>query len=347
MFKNLEGARLGIFIFLGTVFMIISIFLLGNKEKLFSRTIEIRAYFNQIEGLKIGAPVRLSGYDIGSVSDISLSGDTTGRVEVRMRIETELKHFIRLDSRATVETEGLVGKKIVVISPGSEKSTEITENGIILSKNPINLSAIMDETQSIMNNINVISKDFSEIFSKINQGEGSVGKLVNDDKLYNSAVSVTQAADKSMTLITKRLDEIADIIVTTSGSLKTVVSNVDGVILDVKNLLGKVDKGEGLLGKIISDKKMADSITTLINNFVQTSEQTKKATTSLAENMEALKHNWLFKTYFEERGYWNKEEYENEINAKLDDLKKQNDILDKKIKELKDLEDKFDRSKAK
>ncbi|MCX7875210.1 MAG: hypothetical protein N2321_03465, partial [Melioribacteraceae bacterium] len=60
MLKQLEGARLGIFIFLGTVLLVISIFLLGNKEKLFTQTIEIKTYFDQIEGLKPGAPVRLS-----------------------------------------------------------------------------------------------------------------------------------------------------------------------------------------------------------------------------------------------------------------------------------------------
>lgn len=341
MLKQLEGARLGIFIFFGTVFLVISIFLLGSKEKLFTTTSEVKAYFTQIEGLKSGAPVRLSGYDIGSVSSISFSNDSSAKVEVRMRIDNALKHFIHLDSEASIETEGLVGKKIVTITAGSADASEIADGGAIRSKNPVNVSAIIEETRAIMANIKDLSKDFSEIFAKINQGEGSIGKLVNDDQLYKSAVNVTQSADRSMTIITKRLDEIADIIVKTSGSLKSIIGNIDSATVDVRTLIHKVNKGEGVLGSLIGDKKLADSVKSMVKNLVKTSDDARIATSSLAENMEALKHNWLFKSYFEERGYWNRSEYEKAIDLQLTELKKQQEILDNKMKELKDLENRL------
>ena len=338
MLKQLEGARLGIFIFFGTVLLVLSIFLLGSKEKLFTRTSEVKAYFTQIEGLKSGAPVRLSGYDIGSVSSISFAGDSTARVEVKMRIDNALKHFIHIDSEAAIETEGLVGKKIVTITPGSANTAEISDGGIIRSKNPVNISAIMEETESIMGNINNLTKEFSEIFAKINQGEGSIGKLVNDDQLYKSAVNVTQSADRSMSIITKRLDEIADIIVKTSASMKSIVGNIDSATMDVRNLVHKVNKGEGVLGSLIGDKKIADSVRTMLKNLVKTSDDARIATSSLAENMEALKHNLLFKNYFEDRGYWSQSEYEKAIDLQLGELKKQQEIVDQKMKELKELE---------
>lgn len=338
MLKQLEGARLGIFIFFGTVFLVISIFLLGSKEKLFTTTSEVKAYFTQIEGLKSGAPVRLSGYDIGSVSSISFSNDSSAKVEVKMRIDNALKHFIHLDSEAAIETEGLVGKKIVTITAGSADASEIADGGVIRSKNPVNVSAIIEETRAIMANIKDLSKDFSEIFAKINQGEGSIGKLVNDDQLYKSAVNVTQSADRSMSTITKRLDEIADIIVKTSGSLKSIIGNIDSATVDVRNLIHKVNKGEGVLGSLIGDKKLADSVRSMLKNLVKTSDDARIATSSLAENMEALKHNWLFKSYFEERGYWNRSEYEKAIDLQLTELKKQQEILDRKMIELRELE---------
>ncbi|MFA5804580.1 MAG: MlaD family protein [Melioribacteraceae bacterium] len=338
MLKQLEGARLGIFIFLGTVLLVLSIFLLGSKEKLFTRTSEVKAYFSQIEGLKSGAPVRLSGYDIGSVSSISFAADSTAKVEVKMRIDNALKHFIHLDSEAAIETEGLVGKKIVTITAGSADAPEIGDGGVIRSKNPVNISAIMEETESIMGNIKNLTKEFSEIFSKVNKGEGSIGRLVNDDQLYKSAVNVTQSADRSMSIITKRLDEIADIIVKTSASMKSIVGNIDSATIDVRNLVHKVNKGEGVLGSLIGDKKIADSVRTMLKNLVKTSDDARIATSSLAENMEALKHNWLFKNYFEERGYWSQSEYEKAIDLQLGELKKQQEIVDQKMKELKELE---------
>lgn len=338
MLKQLEGARLGIFIFLGTVLLVLAIFLLGSKEKLFTSTIEIKTYFDQIEGLKSGAPVRLSGYDIGSVSSVSFANDASAKVEVKMRIVNDLKHLIRIDSEASIETEGLVGKKIVAITPGSSDAAEVTSGGVIKSKTPRNIAKIIEETESVMGYMKDLTRDFSEIFAKVNQGKGSIGKLVNDEELYKSAVNVTQSADKSMNTITKRLDEISDIIVNTSGSLKSIVGNVDTTIIDLRKLLNSIENGEGVLGKLISDKKMADSLSTVIRNLVKTSDQTRIATSSLAENMEALKHNWLFKSYFEERGYWSQSEYEKAIDLQLGELKKQQEIVDQKMKELKELE---------
>jgi phospholipid/cholesterol/gamma-HCH transport system substrate-binding protein len=344
MFKHLEGARLGIFIFIGTILLIISIFLLGNKEKLFSSTIEIKAYFNQIEGLKNGAPVRLSGYDVGSISSIALTSDTGAMVEVRMRIDNNLKHFIRLDSQASVETEGLVGKKIVTITPGSPSVAEISEGGIIRSKSPVNIGRIIEQTEAVMSYMKDLTKNFSEIFTKVNKGEGSIGKLVNDDKLYNSAVSVTQSAYKILTIITKRLDEISNIIVSTTGSLKSILNDVDGAVKDVNKIIEKVNNGEGTIGALISDTKISDSVKTIVNNLARTSDQANIAVSRLAENMEALKHNWLFKGYFEQRGYWDTAQYEKDLDNKLDELKKQNELLDTRMKELKALESKLNKN---
>jgi phospholipid/cholesterol/gamma-HCH transport system substrate-binding protein len=342
MLKQLEGARLGLFIFIGTVLLIVSIFLIGSRENLFTSAIEIKTYFDQIEGLKPGAPVRLSGYDVGSVSSISLVGDEEGNVEVVMRIDNDLVHFIRLDSEASIETEGLVGKKIVTITPGSADQPVIKNGGIIKSKNPLNLSVIMEQTESTISYLKDLTRDLAEIIAKVNRGEGTIGKIVNDDRLYESAVSITQNADRSLTQVTKRLTDVSDIIVEMTGSIKSIISNVDSAIYDVKRVVDKVDRGEGVLGVLVSDQKMADSLKQVISNLTRTSDEARMATSSLYENMEALKHNWLFKGYFEERGYWNKVEYERDIEKRIEELKRQNQLLDTKIKELLELEKKLD-----
>ena len=302
MLKNLEGARLGIFIFLGTVLLVFSIFLLGSKEKLFTSTIEVKTYFNQIEGLKPGAPVRLSGYDVGSVSNIALVNEESGNVEVKMRIDNDLKHFIRLDSKAAIETEGLVGKKIITITPGSSNMAEIVDGGAIESKNPVNISAIIEQSESVISYLSDLTKNLSEIIVKVNNGEGTIGKVVNDDRLYESAVSITKNADKSLNAVTQRLNDVTDIIINMTGSIKSIAMNVDSTISDVRNVVAKVNNGEGALGTLISDQNIADSLKLVVSNLAKTSEYARIATTSFADNMEALKHNWLFKGYFESIG---------------------------------------------
>lgn len=338
MFKHLEGARLGIFIFFATVFLVIVILLIGNKESLFVNTITVRTYFPGIEGLKNGAPVRLSGYDIGSVSNIQLAPDTTGRVEVQMRIDNEVIHFIRLDSEAMIETEGLVGKKIVTITPGSNESEIISDNGVIRAKTPVSITEIIGESQAVMQYMKELTKEFSEIMAKVNEGEGTIGKLINDDRLYESTVTITKSADQSLNAITKRVGDVSDFLIEISGGFGSIVSNIDSTVADVKHLVARVNRGEGTIGSLLYDRSVLDSVKTVVANLVETTEEAKQGASKFAENMEALKYNWLFKSYFEQRGYWDKADYEKEIDKKLNDLKIQNKILDHKIQELLDVE---------
>ncbi|MEW6702105.1 MAG: hypothetical protein AB1298_05250, partial [Bacteroidota bacterium] len=188
-------------------------------------------------------------------------------------------------------------------------------------------------------------KDFSQIFAKVNQGKGTIGKLINDEQLYKSTVNITQSADKSLSAITTRLNEISDIIVNTTGSIKSIMTNVDSAVIDVRTLAYRIERGEGVLGSLIVDKKLADSIRTMIKNVAKISNDARIATSSFAENMEALKHNWLFKNYFEQRGYWSKAEYEKEIETKMEELKKQNENLDRKIKQLLELEKRLEKAR--
>ncbi|MCK5345449.1 MAG: MCE family protein, partial [Candidatus Heimdallarchaeota archaeon] len=206
MLKQFEGARLGLFVFFGTVLIVLSIFLIGNKESLFVSSVTVKSTFTRVEGLKTGAPVRLSGYTIGSVSNIELADDTTGNVVITMNIDRDIIHFVRLDSEASIETEGLVGKKVISISPGSKELEIVSENSFLKSKAPVSVSEIIEETQEIMSYIKFITKDFSEIVAKINEGEGTIGRIVNDDALYESTVQISRTADTSLALITKRMD---------------------------------------------------------------------------------------------------------------------------------------------
>jgi len=338
MLKHLEGAKLGIFIFIGTVLIVLAVFLIGNKESLFTENVYVKTYFKDVAGLRKGASVRLSGLKIGNVSDIHLVPDTTGRVEVVMRVKKELQQFIRLDSRAYIETEGLIGSKIVSISPGSPNVEVVKNGGIIPSKEPLSIAKVIEKTQGMVGYLQNLTKNLSEIMKKVNRGKGTIGKLVNDDELYRASVHIVASADTSLLEITKRLSEITDFIVKTGSGVADIVNNVDSSVADIRLLVDKVKRGQGVLGALISDRSAYDSIKAVINNLVVTARNTKEGALAFAENMEALKHNWLFKSYFEKRGYWKIPQYEREIQRKLDSIKIQSERLQQKIRELKELE---------
>ncbi len=347
MFKHLEGARLGLFVFLGTVLIIIAILFIGNKDSLFASTITVKCYFQEVEGLKTGAPVRLSGYDIGSVRSISLAPDTTGKVIVEMRIEERVRNFVRLNSVASIATEGLVGKKIVTITPGTTEYEVVQDGGMIESIDPVNLQEIIAESQGVIANLRIMTADFAEITTKVNQGYGTIGKIFNDDELYYAAVDLTQSADRSLDIMTTKLDEITDYIVDLGAGLNSVMQNVDTTMSNIKDLTTMINKGEGALGALLADESVYDSVKTIIANLVETSEFASSGASKFAENMEALKHNWLFKSYFEQRGYWDQVEYQKEIEAKLNKLFQEQHNLDNKIEELKKLEQKLKETEGK
>lgn len=342
MFKKLKGARLGLFVFLGTALIFLAIFLVGNKDSLFSEKTSLKAFFSNVEGLRTGASVRLSGMDVGTVSNILLTKNgQEANVEVTFDIRNEVIHFVRLDSEASIETEGLVGARILALTPGSAEFEIASEGSVINAKDPINMADIIAETQGIIKYTKDITKDFSEIVHKVNKGKGSIGLLVNDDQLYNSTVKITKSADKSLNLITSKLDELSNFVDGLSSNTNRVLGKLDTTITDISSMISGVKNGEGFIGKLITDETPFDSIKVIISNLVTTTKSTQSAANSFAENMEALKHNWLFKSYFEERGYWDKATYEKELDKKIEDLKAQNKELEEKLKRLQGLQSQF------
>ncbi|MCS7052857.1 MAG: MlaD family protein [Ignavibacterium sp.] len=339
MLKDLSGAKLGIFIFVGSVLLIVGIFMLGNKDQLFVSTFNIKAYFKNTEGLRNGAAVRFGGIDVGAVSNIKIMPDTSGLVEVTMRIKSEIRRFIKKDSRATIETEGLVGNKVVTISMGSSDAELVENNGTILSREPLSFADVIEETQGILSYTKEMTRNLSEIISRVNQGEGTIGKIINDEELYKAATNITKTADKSLTSLTEDLRNIISLFDELGRGVETVVKNTNNVVASIDTLLQGVSEGKGILGTLMTDQGTeGKSINRILENLVQVSEDTKISASRLAENMEALKHNWLFKSYYENRGYWDKAEFEKQIDSKLNELNEKIILLDKKISELKSLE---------
>jgi phospholipid/cholesterol/gamma-HCH transport system substrate-binding protein len=339
MDKTLANAKLGIFIFLGSTLLVIGIFLLGNKDQLFASTFTVKAYFETIEGLRNGASVRFGGIDVGAVKEIKILDDASGRVEVSMRIKTDIKRFIRKNSVATIETEGLVGNKIVMLTMGSENFEPIADGGIIQSREPLGFAAVIEETQGILAYTKEMTKNLSDIMERINRGEGTIGKILTDDELYYAATKLTKSADKSLVNLTDDMKDVLDLFDKLGSGVENVVDNVNKVVADIDSLMIGVQEGKGLMGSLLTDKgKEAESLNQILENIVQVTEESKLGASRLAENMEALKHNWLFKSYYENRGYWDKAEFEQQIDDKLLELNSKMKLLDEKIDELKILE---------
>ena len=186
-----------------------------------------------------------------------------------------------------------------------------------------------------------MTKNLAEIVYKVNEGEGTIGKILNDDQLYNAATNLTKSADRSMVSLTNDMKDVIALFDDLGKGVEDVVRNINNVVTRIDTVLQGVSEGKGILGSFVSDKgKESESINQILDNLVIVTEDAKTSASRLAENMEALKHNWLFKSYFEERGYSDKAEFENELDSKIIELNDKIKLLDEKILEIKALENK-------
>ncbi len=144
--------RVGVFIVLGLLFLFIGVFLIGNKDFLFSPTYGLKADFQNVGGLNNGADVRVGGIHEGTVKEIDLPSQSDGKVTVVMNLRSATRSIIKKDSRASIKTEGLLGDKYIEISFGSPKADAVQNGDTIASETPKDISeqarALADEAQA-------------------------------------------------------------------------------------------------------------------------------------------------------------------------------------------------------
>jgi phospholipid/cholesterol/gamma-HCH transport system substrate-binding protein len=193
--------RLGLFIIVGIILFVLGIFIIGKQKNLFNPVFSLRANFQNVSGLQVGNTIRFSGINVGTVDDIQIINDST--VKVKMLIKKDVQKFIKVDSRASIGSEGIIGDKVVVISQGNGSDKIVQNNQVILSNEPIETDAIMRSLQVTADNAAVASDDIAGIVAKINNGEGTLGRLIQDKEMADNI-------DKTivnMKTSTKKLDE--------------------------------------------------------------------------------------------------------------------------------------------
>lgn len=193
--------RLGLFIIVGIILFVLGIFIIGKQKNLFNPVFSLRANFQNVSGLQVGNTIRFSGINVGTVDDIQIINDST--VKVKMLVKKDVQKFIKVDSRASIGSEGIIGDKVVVISQGNGSDKIVQNNQVILSNEPIETDAIMRSLQVTADNAAVASDDIAGIVAKINNGEGTLGRLIQDKEMADNI-------DKTivnMKTSTKKLDE--------------------------------------------------------------------------------------------------------------------------------------------
>jgi len=180
-----EGSkwRLGLFVTIGLVLFAAGVYIIGKQKNLFGSTFRLQTMFRNVNGLEIGNNIRFSGINIGTVDNIELVNDTT--VKVELLLEQNVQKFIRKNASASIGSEGLMGDKVIVIAPGTPNQPQASNNDILQSKNPIETEQIMASVRNTASNAEVITGELAQFMTKLNNGNGTLAKLIGDDKLAN------------------------------------------------------------------------------------------------------------------------------------------------------------------
>lgn len=310
--SNTQKFSLGLFIFITTIILVIALYLIGNKQNLFGNTFRISSVFNNVNGLTLGNNVRYSGINVGTVKNIVMINDST--ICVDMVIEDKMLKHMKKNAVAAIGSDGLVGSMVINIVPGKEISVALKPGDTISSYNKTSTTDMLETLNTTNDNAAKLTSDLLKITADIKQGKGTIGMLIKDEEMASElketvvnlkSISINTSStirelnniikavnyDESLaavllsdTVSANKMKSIIDNIEKSSLGIDSVITNLNKVVLNVKN-------GKGTLNYMVND-------TILVNNIDKTVKNIKEGSIRLNENLEALKHNFLFRGYF-------------------------------------------------
>ena len=310
--KTSEKIKVAVLVITGAILFVVGVYLIGNKQTMFSNSFELFTVLRNANGLQIGNNVRYSGINVGTVGKIDMMSDTS--ILVTMRVQEKIRQHIKKDAIATISSDGLVGSMFVNIIPGNGASIIISSGDTIESYSKIGAEDMLSTLNVTNENAALLTADLLKITKSINNGKGALGLLLNDSTIATDLkTTITNLKITSgQTIATmQKLNEtiegysqknsIASLVFKDSlqaEELKRIIQNLatatEGVGVTIDNLngvLNDIKEGPGAISTLMYDSVMAINLKESMHNMNTT-------TVLLNENLEALKHSFPVKGYF-------------------------------------------------
>jgi len=275
--KQLRWSKLkvGIVITVALLILLITVFFAGNLHNLFTRKIELRISFKNVEGLRTGAPVWIVGLEEGSVKHIKL--DPTYRVIVTVAIEKRTLGYLKKDSHATIMTMGLLGDKYIELSTGSPQANPIQPGDLIEGTTEMGLKHVMETSGEAIGKVSQFINKMDSLVTKIEGSQGTLGKFLNDTALYDN-----------LNRATKRISTLVDDLKNAQGTLGRLIEDpsVYDKLLKAASSLEefskRINESSGTLKSFIEDPS-------LYNKTIEAASQIQAFGTRLNESQGTLK----------------------------------------------------------
>ena len=241
--------RVGIFVLIGLVAFLAMIYALGARARLFEPRYTVSAEFTEVGGLVEGATVRLAGVQIGRVSGVLLPPQPGGKVRVEMTIAKQFGDRMRKDSVARIETQGLLGDKIIEISVGTSATPPVKPGELITSRDPFDINQVMGESAQVVKSIGTLADSLRETAQTLNQS-----------RLIEEATATVQTARK----VTDQVGRIVGEVERGKGWAHALIyeepvalRRVNELVATTQSLVDRVQRGEGAAGVLTSEQSTA------------------------------------------------------------------------------------------
>lgn len=270
--KASQQVRVGMFVTLGLILSMVAIFLLGDISGLFERQYTLYARFNEVSGLRMGAPIFLGGINIGKVEGIRFPKSINERkIVVTLQVRKEYKDRIREDSRASVVTQGLLGDKAVSVTVGSDDAKVIENGGEVPAKEGLSMENFSEKAGELLNNVNKLADNLNKVIEDVKGEDSLVHALLYDPegkKVVKDLANITGSASRIMAQIQKGDGVLHSLIYDKKSSVRfsKTMENFEGVSANLKDVSKKIEQGEGSVGGLINDPTVYYDLMTLLGN---------------------------------------------------------------------------------
>jgi phospholipid/cholesterol/gamma-HCH transport system substrate-binding protein len=319
----------GVFTTAGVLLFAGALFLIGNQHKAFHHHIVFYTGFQSVDGLPKGAKVRVDGMDAGEVQSIQIPSSPAQKFRLKMSVDDQLRSLIREDSLVTVETEGIVGDKFLLIHNGTEHAPLAPADSTLQSKEPFDMTKLLEQAQGIMTQAGTTlnglqgtmtdvnrhldttldtatgtMKNVNSVVLDVRNGKGAAGLLLEDKAtaadVKQSLANVRQTTEKVNDSSTRIDNILSDV------QSRQLIPKMDDTLTAAKSASQNLDQTSQQINTTLKtafgeDQYGEDAGT----NLQQSLTNINQATGNLTDDTEALKHEFFFKGFFKHRGYDN------------------------------------------
>ena len=244
--------KIGVLTIFAIVIVAITIFMLTGGKGFFWQRYSLKTRFSNVAGLKPGSPVRVAGKEVGSVKEIEFAGE---QVDIRFEVNKEVRDKITTESTATLGSVSLLGEGAIDLTPSSA-GTPVPEWGYVKpGRTPAQIAEITDQASQGMAMVN-------RLVSGLSEGQGTVGKLLTDDRLYMEMQQFVDAANGMARSVRQGRGTIGRLLNDPKSA-----NALEASLRNVEELTRRINAGDGSIGKLLKDETFSRSLLASTENI--------------------------------------------------------------------------------